>query len=186
MRYYKNGDGVIATLGVLELPELTQEEYLAELERLKARAKLQAERSQKTRALTQDEVSLMLIARQINTLEVDDTMALRMAAFYPAWAEQTDYGQGYKVRYGDDLWRCLQAHRSQADWTPEVATSLWEKINETYGGTLTDPIPYDGNMALVAGLYYIQDYVIYRCFRDTGIPVYHPLSQLVGLYVEVV
>lgn len=51
---------------------------------------------------------------------------------------------------------------------------------------MADPIPYDGNMVLTAGLYYHQDYVIYRCIQDTVNPVYHPLSELVGLYVEVV
>ena len=39
-------------------------------------------------------------------------------------------------------------------------------------------------MALTAGLYYVQDYVIYLCTRDTGNPVYNPLAELVGLYVE--
>ena len=39
-------------------------------------------------------------------------------------------------------------------------------------------------MALSAGLYYVQDYVIYLCTRDTGNPVYHTLGQLIGAYVE--
>ena len=51
---------------------------------------------------------------------------------------------------------------------------------------MADPIPYDGNMALEAGKYYIQDYVIYLCNRDTVNPVYNPLAELVGLYVETV
>ena len=50
--------------------------------------------------------------------------------------------------------------------------------------TPTDPIPYSGNMALESGKYYIQDYTIYLCTRDTGNPVYNPLADLVGLYVE--
>jgi hypothetical protein len=39
-------------------------------------------------------------------------------------------------------------------------------------------------MALTAGLYYIQNSVIYHCIRDTVNPVYNPLAELVGLYVE--
>lgn len=46
------------------------------------------------------------------------------------------------------------------------------------------PIPYSGNMALTSGLYYIQDYTIYLCTRDTGNPVYNPLAELVGIYVN--
>lgn len=43
-----------------------------------------------------------------------------------------------------------------------------------------------GVLALVSGTYYSQGGVIYRCTRDTGNPVYNALSELVGLYVEVV
>lgn len=32
--------------------------------------------------------------------------------------------------------------------------------------------------------YYMQDYAIYKCTRDTGNPVYHPLADLVGIYVD--
>ncbi len=186
MRYYRKGEGVLATVGWLNLPEITREEYLAALERLKERGRLQAIRGEKTRPLTQEEVGKRIIAQTINTLETDDSMALRMRSFYPQWEKGLDYPEGYRVQFDGGLWRCLQAHRSQEDWTPDMAVSLWVRINETYAGTKDDPIPYEGNMALVAGLYYIQQEVIYRCFRDTGIPVYHPLSQLVGLYVEVV
>lgn len=62
--------------------------------------------------------------------------------------------------------------------------SLWEEICETHDGSKYDPIPYNGNMELKAGLYYSQDGVTYRGTRDTGNPVYNPLSELVGLYVE--
>lgn len=136
-----------------------------------------------TRPLTAEEVTALLIKQQINTITVDDQTALRMVAYYPEWAAGQDYTAGYKVQYGGKLWRCLQAHTSQTGWEPNNAPALWEQINETHAGTLDDPIPYDGNMALMAGLYYIQDYVIYLCTRDTVNPVYNPLAELVGLYV---
>ena len=69
-------------------------------------------------------------------------------------------------------------------WNPETAASLWEVINETHVGTLGDPIPYDGNMALVSGLYYVQNGVIYLCTRDTVNPVYTGLDELVGIYTK--
>ena len=67
----------------------------------------------------------------------------------------------------------------------EGTESLYTVIDETHAGTQEDPIPYAGNMALENGKYYIQDGVIYLCNRDTEIPVYQPLSDLVGLYVTV-
>lgn len=139
---------------------------------------------ERTRPLTESEVSRMLIAQQINTLTVDDNTALRMVAFYPEWAENAEYTIGYKVQHGGKLWRCVQAHASQTGWEPENTPALWTEICETHAGTLDDPIPYSGNMALESGKYYIQDYVIYLCNRDTGNPVYNPLAELVGLYVE--
>ena len=139
---------------------------------------------ERTRPLTESEVSRMLIIQQINTLTVDDNTALRMVEFYPEWAENAEYTIGYKVQRNGKLWRCIQAHTSQAGWEPENAASLWTEICESHAGTLEDPIPYSGNMALESGKYYMQDNKVYRCTRDTGNPVYNALSELVGLYVE--
>lgn len=158
---------------------MTEEEVAAMQE-----AQADFEAAERTRPLTESEVTRLLIAKQINTLSVDDNIALRMTEFYPEWASDTDYTAGYKVQRGGKLWRCLQSHTAQVGWEPENAASLWEQICETHDGTLDDPIPYDGNMALESGKYYIQDYTIYLCTRDTGNPVYNPLAELVGIYVE--
>ena len=139
---------------------------------------------EKYRPLTESEVSRMLIAQQINTLTVDDNSALRMVEFYPEWAENAEYTAEYKVQRNGKLWRCIQAHASQTGWEPENAASLWTEICESHAGTLEDPIPYSGNMALESGKYYMQDGKVYRCTRDTVNPVYNALSELVGLYVE--
>ena len=145
---------------------------------------LEYELNERTRPLTESEVSRMLIAQQINMLTVDDNTALRMVEFYPEWAENAEYTIGYKAQRNGKLWRCRQAHTSQTGWEPENAASLWTEICESHAGTLEDPIPYSGNMALESGKYYIQDGKVYRCIRDTGNPVYNALSELVGLYVE--
>ncbi|MCI7742286.1 MAG: hypothetical protein MSO56_08320 [Clostridiales bacterium] len=139
---------------------------------------------ERTRPLTESEVSRMIISAQINSLAVDDNTALRMREFYPEWAEGQAYTAGYKVQYGGKLWRCVQAHTSQDGWEPENAPSLWTEICESHAGTLTDPIPYSGNMALEAGKYYSQSGEVYLCTRDTVNPVYSALADLVGLYVE--
>ena len=123
------------------------------------------------------------IARSMVIQTADDNTALRMKQFYPEWAENTTYAVGYKVQYNGKLWRARQAHTSIVTWEPENAASLWEVINETHSGTLEDPIPYDGNMALENGKHYSQYSTIYLCNRDTGNPVYNKLAELVGLYV---
>ena len=115
---------------------------------------------------------------------LSDSEALEVLTLYPAWAVGQAHTAGYKVQHGGKLWRCLQAHTSQTGWEPENTPALWTEVCETHTGTLADPIPYDGNMALTSGLYYIQSDVIYLCTRDTVNPVYNLLADLVGLYVE--
>ena len=138
------------------------------------------------RPMSQIAVNKMLIAQQINTLEVDDNTALRMKQFYPEWAENTAYAVGHKVQYGGKLWRVVQAHTAQIGWEPVNVPSLWTEVCETHAGTLEDPIPYDGNMALENGKHYSQYSTIYLCTRSSGQPLYHDLPNLVGIYVEVV
>lgn len=164
-----------------ELIEMTYEE-IAQMQAEAARAEAQ----ERHRPLTAEEVTAMLIKQQINTISVDDNTSLRMKEFYPAWSAGVSYAAGYKVQDNVRLWRCLQAHTSQAGWEPENVPALWEEICETHDGTRYDPIPYHGNMALENGKYYIQDGKVYLCNRDTVNPVYNTLAELVGLYVEMV
>ena len=102
--------------------ELTIEEITAMQAEL-----AKAEAYERTRQLTAEEVTAMLIRQQINTLTVDDQTALRMAEFYPEWSAGQSYTAGFKVRHGGKLWRCLQDHTSQDGWEPDIAPSLWAK-----------------------------------------------------------
>ena len=71
----------------------------------------------------------MMVRAQINTLSVDDNTALRMVEFYPEWEAGQAYTAGYKVQYGGTLYKCVQAHTSQADWTPDATPALWVKVS---------------------------------------------------------
>ena len=115
---------------------------------------------------------------------LDDETALTGVELFTIWTIDRAYAVGDKVQRNGKLWRCIQAHTSQTGWEPENVASLWTEICESHAGTLEDPIPYNGNMALESGKYYSQNSKIYRCTRDTVNPVYHALSELVGLYVE--
>lgn len=164
-----------------EAMKLTPEEITA----MQAEAK-RFELMEKSRPMTEMEVLSMLIPQQINSLAVDDSTALRMVAYYPDWTAGTAYAAGDRVVYNGDLYKVLQAHTSQETWLPGTGTeSLYTRIDEQHDGSKYDPIPYSGNMTLEAGKYYSQYGKTYLCNRDTGNPVYHALSELVGLYVEV-
>lgn len=175
MRIYENGI----------YRDLTPEE-IAEMESANRRHRLE----EKSRPLTEAEVSAMFITQQINTLVVDDNTALRMKSFYPTF--ESIVGQtvkkGYKFTHNGKLWRTVQPEMTiQSHYTPSVGMeSLYTEVCETHDGTLDDPIPYGGNMVLENGKYYFQNYTIYLCNRDTVNPVYNSLAELVGLYVEIV
>lgn len=161
--------------------EMTAEEE-AQYAEMAAREAAEA----KHRPISESEVMSMLIKEQINTLSVDDATAVRMTAFYPEWAKDTAYTIGYKVQYLGKLYKVIQAHTSQETWTPDITASLYTRIDEVHDGTKYDPIPYEGNMTLYNGKYYIEGGVTYLCNRDTGNPVYNKLSELIGIYVEVI
>lgn len=113
-----------------------------------------------------------------------DTEALQAVELYPEWAVGMAYGVGYKVQYQHRLYRVLQGHTAMIGWEPDKTPALYAGINEIHAGTIDDPIPYEGNMALESGKYYVQGGKTYRCTRDTINPVYNSLYELVGLYVE--
>lgn len=142
---------------------------------------------EKYRPLTEDEITTMLIAQQVNSLSVDYNTALRMRQYYPTFDSLFGQAvkQGYKFQYGGKLWSVVQPNLTiQSIYPPGAGTeSLYAEVCETHNGTLDDPIPYDGNMALENGKYYIQNATIYLCNQDTVNPVYNALSELVGLYV---
>lgn len=149
------------------------------------------EAAERARPLNAEEVTALLIKQQINSITVDDQTALRMRRYYPTFAELV--GQtvklGTKFRADDsdisDLYKTIQPELTiQAHYPPGEGTeSLYTRIDEIHDGTQYDPIPYNGNMALENGKYYIEDGIIYLCNRDTGIAVYNRLADLVGIYV---
>lgn len=127
------------------------------------------------------------------TADLPDEKAIEVPALFPTWASKMGQTVAVDERlyYDGRLWKVLQAHTVQADWTPTAAAALFTEVvaqgeGEPELGTLDNPIPYSGNMALEQGKYYSQGGVTYLCIRDTGNPVYHDLSALVGLYVQAV
>lgn len=116
---------------------------------------------------------------------IDDETALYVKPLFPVWESGIEYAIGERFTYNGELYKVAQNHTSQSDWLPDNDTeSLYERIDETHAGTLEDAIPYNGNMALENGKYYVENDVVYVCTRDSENAVYHALSELVGTYVE--
>lgn len=57
-----------------------------------------------------------------------DDVALSCPALFDEWKVGVDYVTGDIRKRNGNLYRCLQNHTSQDDWTPEAAVSLWVQI----------------------------------------------------------
>lgn len=57
-----------------------------------------------------------------------DEQAVEVQSIYPDWKSDVDYEVGERVLYEDILYKVLTAHKSQSDWTPDVAVSLFAKV----------------------------------------------------------
>ena len=60
---------------------------------------------------------------------LDDGQAETVTALFPDWETSKAYAVGDRVKYGELLYRCVQAHTSQADWTPDVVPALWVRTS---------------------------------------------------------
>lgn len=70
-------------------------------------------------------------ARQLRKLieqlaiTLDDETALTGVELFPMWGIDIDYAVDDRVQHESTLYKCVQAHTSQADWTPDETPALW-------------------------------------------------------------
>ena len=124
-------------------------------------------------------------------LTADDQTALAGIELYPKWAVGLAVAKDSRYQFNGKLYKVVQAHTTQADWTPDITPNLWTVIDVTHAGTIDDPIPAVAGMEYVYGRYYIEGETVYICKRtgeaEGGTIVLQFLpSQLVGQYFEVV
>lgn len=77
-----------------------------------------------TRAEAEAIIAALVQLREVAT----DEQALSAPVLYPAWRSGVEYQSGMRVLYNAVLYKVLQAHTSQPDWTPSAAPSLWAKV----------------------------------------------------------
>lgn len=145
--------------------------------------------------LAQIERKLEEEKQAFKTLGLTAEQMIAHKGFAPKWGEDIKEGdsvvKGDKFTYEGKLYAVLQDHTILPHYYPSANTAaLYVEVTPDYTeageeyGTLDNPIPYEGNMIIEEGKYYIQDDVTYLCTRDSINPIYHPLSTLVGQYVE--
>ena len=74
-------------------------------------------------------------AKQMRTLieslsaSLSDETALTGVELFPPWSVGKSYATGDRVQYEGTLYKCVQGHTSQADWTPPVTPALWTAVS---------------------------------------------------------
>lgn len=101
------------------------------------------------------------------TVSLSDGEAATVPELITAWAYPVDFAEGDRRSYGGKVYKCRQAHTSQADWTPDKTPALWAVIDAEHAGTQDDPIPASRGMEYEYGKYYLdsEDGKTYKCER---------------------
>ena len=92
-----------------------------------------------TRAEAENIVAALVKLRESAT----DEQALSVPALYPAWRSGMAYTTGQRVLYRGVLYKVLQDHTSQDDWTPDAAPSLFSRVLIPDGETIPEWVQPD-------------------------------------------
>lgn len=124
-----------------------------------------------------------------------DSDAATAVELFPKWEYPHDYVVGDRVNdiSTNKLYKCVQAHTSQALWEPAATPALWVVIDVAHAGTQDDPIHASRGMEYEYGKYYLdsEDGKTYLCER-TGeaaggkIVLQYLPHELVGNYFTAV
>ena len=102
-------------------------------------------------------------------ISLTDEQAAKAPRLYPTWSEGLTVKSGDRLYYPgtDKLYKVVQAHTTQADWTPDATPAMWAVIDKRHAGTLDDPIPAARGMEYEYGKYYLdgEDGKTYKCER---------------------
>lgn len=111
------------TAGELPEPEPEPEPTPTTEERVAA---LESENSMlKAQVSAQSDVASITFVTLCEVGTLDMVTASEHAELFAEWAYPIAYTVGQLRRYNGTLYKCVQAHTSQADWTPDTAASLW-------------------------------------------------------------
>lgn len=58
-----------------------------------------------------------------------DEQALESVELFPAWVVGKAVAVGERYRYEGVLYRVVQAHTTQNDWTPDITPALWTVVS---------------------------------------------------------
>lgn len=136
-----------------------------------------------------DIVSQLKELAQVQVEALTDDEAKKVPALFPLWSPDSKaYAVGDRVWYQSSLYKCVQAHTSQSTWNPKDAVSLWANVSEESqeaDGSREHPYQWEQGMTSYNGKFYTEEGILYLCIRDSGNPLYFPISSLIGTYFQI-
>ena len=81
----------------------------------------------------------MTVTPLLDAETTTDDQVAQVVALFPTWTDKTAYKAGAIAARDGVLYRCVQAHTAQADWTPGKVPALWAPVRKTAG---TEPDPW--------------------------------------------
>ena len=99
---------------------------------------------------------------------LDDETAATVPSLFTPWKPGEAVNVGDRRYYATRLYKVVQAHTTQADWTPDITPALWAVLGDPgQAGTLDDPITAAQGMEYEYGKYYFdpEDGKTYLCER---------------------
>ena len=81
-------------------------------------------------------VQAAVTVAQIQAQSLTDEQAITVKYIYPVWdGNGVSYQKDYYLTHNGKLYKVLQTHTSQADWSPDTAPSLFAEVLPGQGGT---------------------------------------------------
>ena len=78
--------------------------------------------------MTTRHVKKMRAMMERSAVSLTDEDALQAIELFPLWQPDKSYSAEERLRYSEKLYRVVQAHTSQADWTPDITPALYAEV----------------------------------------------------------
>ena len=114
-------------------------------------------------------------ALQLFAATLTEAQALEIATVYPAWGAGRSYAAGDILSHGTNatgdpqLYKVVQAHTSQADWTPDATASLYDAFGLDEGGYPVWSQPSGAHDAYNAGDIVSYNGTLYKSLIDGNV-----------------
>lgn len=127
-------------------------------------------RLQKTVKALEEGATVNTLAAVIVAETFTDEQALKVPTLYKNWnGEGVKYVSGKRVRFEGVLYKVLQDHTSQADWTPDIAPSLFAKVLIEDPNAIVEWVQPDSTNGYSIGHKVLRNGVAYESLVDDNV-----------------